>query len=137
MRANEEFSVPGLGMSTALSSACLGFRDTERASMTIHFAAARKGASSPLVRALTRLPIGPAANDNNSESGNEVLLEAALRHFSIHGLGAAREARRQAQAAFFAGKREAYDRWLQLCRILDRRMADQLARNTAVAKSED
>lgn len=104
--------------------------------MTIHFAAARKGASSPLVRALARRAIGPAANDNNLEAGNEVLLQAALRHFSIHGMSAAWEARREAQAAFFAGNREAYDRWLQLCRILDRRMADQLARNTAASENE-
>lgn len=104
--------------------------------MTIHFAAARKGATSPLVRSLVRLPAGPAANDNSREAGNEILLQAALRHFSVHGLGAAREARREAQAAFFAGNREVYDHWLQLCRILDRRMADQLARNTAVGEFE-
>lgn len=104
--------------------------------MTIHFAAARKGATSPLTRALAHRPIGAVANDNGVETGNEVLLNAALRHFAIHGLGAAREARREAQAAFFSGNREAYDRWLQLCRVLDRRMADQLARNTASSDIE-
>lgn len=104
--------------------------------MTIHFAAARKGASSPLSRALAYRPLEAAANDNGANTGNEVLLQAALRHFAIHGLGAAREARREAQAAFFAGNREAYDRWLELCRVLDRRMADQLARTTGLADIE-
>lgn len=56
------------------------------------------------------------------------MLHAALRHFAEHGLGAAREARRQAETAFFAGDRASYDWWLSICRTLDRRMAEELAR---------
>jgi hypothetical protein len=54
------------------------------------------------------------------------MLHAALRHFAAHGLGAAREARRQAESAFFAGDRQTYDWWLGVCRTLDRRLAAQL-----------
>ena len=56
------------------------------------------------------------------------LLHAALRHFAEHGLGAAREARAQAEAAFFAGDRQAYDWWLGITRTLDRRLAAEAAR---------
>jgi hypothetical protein len=58
------------------------------------------------------------------------MLHAALRHFAEHGLGAARAARRQAEAAFFAGDRQTYDWWLAVCRTLDRRLAAQLVRAT-------
>lgn len=54
------------------------------------------------------------------------MLHAALRHFAQHGLGAAREARRQAECAFFAGDRESYDWWLGVCRALDARIARSL-----------
>jgi len=69
---------------------------------------------------------GPAANDNGYLETSDRLLHAALRHFSEHGLGAAREARDQAERAFFAGDRQSYDWWLAVCRTLDRRMATQL-----------
>lgn len=54
------------------------------------------------------------------------MLHAALRHFARHGLGAAREARREAERAFFAGDRERYDWWLGICRTLDARIARSL-----------
>lgn len=102
--------------------------------MTLHFALARSTALSPLARAFARRTHGAAANDNCDPAGaraDDRILHAALRHFAEHGLGAAHEARRQAEAAFFAGDRESYDWWLGICRTLDRRMAEELARRSA------
>lgn len=74
-----------------------------------------------------RVPLREAANDNASHFGasehGEAMLEAALRHFARHGLGAARAARHEAQQAFFAGDTATYRHWLGICRLLDRRMA--------------
>lgn len=99
--------------------------------MTLHFAAARSASRSPVARAFARRTIARAANDNGGaahEQGHDHLLHAALRHFAQHGLGAALEARKQAEKAFFAGDRQSYDWWLGICRTLDRRMAEELAR---------
>lgn len=70
--------------------------------------------------------LGEASNDNGVLETSDGLLHAALRHFAEHGLGAAREARSQAERAFFAGDRQAYDWWLAICRTLDRRIASQI-----------
>lgn len=99
--------------------------------MPLRFALARSTASSPLARAFARRAPGAAANDNCDPAARQTddrMLHAALRHFAEHGLGAAREARRQAETAFFAGDRASYDWWLGICRTLDRRMAEELAR---------
>lgn len=72
-----------------------------------------------------------ATNDNRDPAAvlaDDRLLHAALRHFAAYGLGAAQEARRRAEQAFFAGDRETYDRWLGICRTLDRRLAEETAR---------
>lgn len=99
--------------------------------MTVYFAAARTPVASPLARALTRTVPGLIANDNEgAEARDDRMLHAALRHFAEHGLGAAQEAHRQAERAFFAGDRQAYDWWLGICRTLDRRLARQLDRKT-------
>lgn len=66
------------------------------------------------------------ANDNGAERPSDAMLHAALRHFAEHGLAAAQHARRQAEAAFFAGDRQTYQWWLEICRALDRRMAREL-----------
>ncbi len=95
--------------------------------MTIHFAAARKGATSPLVRALTRRDVGHVANDNGANDSDRLVLDAALRHFAQHGLGAAANARSLAEAAFFEGDRERYDWWHNVCQTLDRRVARNLS----------
>lgn len=99
--------------------------------MTVHFAPARSVTRSPLARAFARRTIANAANDNQDRAAalhNDELLHAALRHFARHGMGAAREARKQAEDAFFAGDRGKYDWWLGICRTLDRRMAEELNR---------
>ncbi len=100
--------------------------------MSIHFAFARKNSTSPIARALVRGPLRQPANDNPAtalaSAEQTIALKAALRHFARYGLGAAAEARKQAEAAFFAGDREGYARWLGICRTLDRRIAGHLAR---------
>ncbi|MEO0591389.1 MAG: hypothetical protein AAFZ11_12645 [Pseudomonadota bacterium] len=108
--------------------------------MTIHFAAAKTGPSAagrgpvqaPRARALARRGMEQVANDNGlsseAQTRKDAVLRAALRHFAEHGLGAARSARVQAEAAFFAGDRSAYGWWLDVTRTLDRRLAAEAAR---------
>ncbi|GAA4040582.1 hypothetical protein [Parerythrobacter jejuensis] len=99
--------------------------------MTLHFAAARSATRSPIARALSRRAVARAANDNGdaaSLQADDKLIHAALRHFAEHGLGAAREARKQAEKSFFEGDRQSYDWWLGICRTLDRRMAEEMDR---------
>ena len=97
--------------------------------MTVHFAAARTAALSPVARALTRRAAVSPANDNGDTTGSDHLLHSALRHFARHGLAAATEARHLAEDAFFAGDRETYEHWLGVCRTLDRRMAEAIAKH--------
>ena len=94
--------------------------------MTIHFAASRTPSSSPLLR---------AANDNTLVRPNDGLLRDALKHFAEHGLGAAEAAQSNAEDAFFAGDREEYRRWSEICRTLDRRMAAAMASRHDPARS--
>lgn len=101
--------------------------------MTVHFAAARNAAANPLARILSPRHPSAAANDNYCGSGDDQLLHAALRHFARHGMQAAREARREAEKAFFSGERERYLWWLGVCRTLDRRMAQEMERRGPAA----
>lgn len=95
--------------------------------MSIRFAPASRGTSTPLARTLkTRRGLVPA-NDNTGTFSGERLLGEALRHFARHGLGAAEAARANAEQAFFAGDRDRYQHWLDICRLLDRRMAAAVA----------
>ncbi|MFT4027301.1 MAG: hypothetical protein QM676_10935 [Novosphingobium sp.] len=98
--------------------------------MTIRFAAAHAGESTAIVRALTTVTLLPAANDNTPDAfggyPRDDALRATLRHFAAYGLGAAQQAHRNAEAAFFAGKRHEYRHWLGICRALDKRMADAI-----------
>lgn len=103
--------------------------------MTIHFAASRSPASSSLLRAAIRGVPMRAANDNAQDRSNDILLRAALRHFAEHGLGAAEQARINAEQAFFAGNRDEYRRWMEICRTLDRRMAAAAAAHHSPANS--
>lgn len=98
--------------------------------MTIRFAAAHAADSTALLRALTVVSLGTAANDNTPLFPRDNVLRAALRHFAEHGLGAAELAYRNAQQAFFAGDRQQYRHWLAICRALDRRMADTIGAKT-------
>jgi len=98
--------------------------------MSIRFAAPPQARNARLSRIEARAAIARAANDNHALPSEEALLRAALRHFAEHGLAAAAHARRQAEAAFFAGDRQSYLWWLEICRALDRRMASELAAGT-------
>ena len=98
--------------------------------MTIHFAALQKPEHRALAFAFAPPAPGTAANDNHTESLNETLLRAALKHFARYGLGAAENARAEAEKAFFADDREGYRWWLGICRALDRRMASTLRART-------
>ncbi|MEM6493833.1 MAG: hypothetical protein AAF650_05585 [Pseudomonadota bacterium] len=101
----------------------------------IHFAPATNGphaaARAPLRRSLARAlgqrAVHRVANDTGvsaeAKAHHDAALRAALRHFAEHGLSAARRAREEAEAAFFAGDRPAYDWWLSVTRTLDRRLA--------------
>jgi len=96
--------------------------------MPIHFAAATPYASAFIARGSKVRLRSRAANDNAVRIGQDPLLRDALKHFAAHGLGAAEEARAQAERAFFRGDREGYRHWLAICRTLDRRIATNLAR---------
>lgn len=95
--------------------------------MTIRFAAANPEYNPILARILDAPVLLRAVNDNTAGISSDRLLKAALRHFAEHGLSAAERARAMAEHAFFEGDRGSYDWWLQICRLLDRRMADAVA----------
>ena len=72
-----------------------------------------------------------AANDNGSalpepDAQSDMLLAAALKCLTQHGLRAAQEAHDRAERAFLAGERANCDWWLGVCRMLDRRLANDL-----------
>ena len=94
--------------------------------MTIRFAAPkhaiRNRMESTEARGACKLP----ANDNGAKHTSEPMLHAALKHFAEHGLAAARHARAQAEQARQDGDELTYRWWLEICRALDRRMAQQL-----------
>ena len=94
--------------------------------MTIRFAGPTPEHSARLKPLQARAAIALPANDNGGSGAHDAMLHAALRHFAQHGLAAAQRARRQAEAAFFAGDRQAYQWWLEICRALDRAMAREL-----------
>ncbi len=120
--------------------------------MTIRFAAATSGAnaiswlpaSKPLARTLVARAMERVDNDNGPKTGSAIapaanpaakdraldneVLQAALRHFAQHGMGAATVARARAQSARLGGDRRSYDWWLAITRTLDRRLAAELER---------
>lgn len=98
--------------------------------MSIRFAAPPQARSVRLSRSRARAAISRPSNDNEASHSDDALLRASLRHFAEHGMAAASRARRQAEAAFFAGDRDAYRWWLGICRTLDRRLARELAAGT-------
>ncbi len=101
--------------------------------MTLHQAAARNSANSPIARVLTRQAHGRSANDNGANApASQLVFEAALRHFAKHGLGAAKDACEHAETAFHAGDNQACNHWLAICRTLDRRMARQTVQTLGV-----
>ena len=99
--------------------------------MSVHFAAARTTARSPVARVLAKQSPGIAANDNGHPVGEPFLMENlrdALMHFAEHGLGAAKEAHRLALAAHDAEEIDERERWAGICRTLDAREASEFER---------
>jgi len=105
--------------------------------MTIRFAAPPDALRPRLSPGKVREICGLPSNDNGGDRTSDAMLHAALRHFAEHGLAAAHRARKQAEAAFFAGDRQGYDWWLEICRALDRRMARELGLDLAGRKGID
>lgn len=106
--------------------------------MSLRFAAARTPATSPIARALARKSPGRPVNDNGDAplvaptSRIDPAMRAALRQFATHGMAAAGIARHQAEKAHFAGDGDACRWWLDICRTLDRRLAERLERSLAI-----
>lgn len=95
--------------------------------MTKFLAAPQSPARLSLARSLSvKVALRPS-NDNARGIASDTLLHEALRHFARYGLGAAEQARENAENAFFAGDRQQYDWWIEICRTLDRRMAAAVA----------
>ena len=103
--------------------------------MAVRFAAARSTARSPIARALAWRAIRHVANDNGAQAGALLLcddaMREALRQFARHGLGTARIAARNAEAAHGEGDHAAYRWWLGICTTLDRGVAEHLKRRVA------
>lgn len=97
--------------------------------MTIHFAPARRAATSPVARILARGPIALAVNDNGDvQPLIDGMTEAALRHFAVHGLGSACAALLQAGAARAAGDTQGEASWVGICAMFDRQAAEAFKR---------
>ncbi|MEP5938693.1 MAG: hypothetical protein ABJ239_10225 [Erythrobacter sp.] len=103
--------------------------------MTLRFAAARTAAQSPMARALTRTPDRAPTNDNGELFSRDEVLEAALRHFAVHGLDAASAAARNAEQALADDDKPQYAWWLEICRSFDRGQARRLERALPVASN--
>jgi hypothetical protein len=98
--------------------------------MSIRFAAPPQATRVRLSGRHARAAIVTAANDNEGDEQAEAMLRASLRHFAERGLAAAIHARAEAEAAWFAGDKQAYRWWLGICRTLDGQMARDLAAGT-------
>lgn len=90
--------------------------------MSLRFAPARTPARSPIARALARRAVAPAANDNADPGiANDPVLVAALRHFAVHGIGAATIAARNAGEAGDLGNTVDRDHWQAVSSALGNR----------------
>lgn len=91
--------------------------------MSVRLAPARSSMPGFSVRAAYVRMSARAANDNGDLRRHDDALRDALKLFAQYGMRAADEARERAERAFFAGDRPTYQRWLAICRTLDRRLA--------------
>jgi hypothetical protein len=73
-------------------------------------------------------PIAPVtpANDDSAGLASDSILDAALRFFSVHGLSTPEAACAEAEAASHRGDRLAAVNWLAICRMFEKRLADDL-----------
>lgn len=95
--------------------------------MSIRFAFGRATGHAVVARVLTPPRPGMPANDRGSPPVDDLLVRRALLHFAEHGLAAAARARDNARTAQRAGQLSAFREWWEICRLLDRRMADSIA----------
>lgn len=86
--------------------------------MPARSAPAQSTARSPIARVLAASTRKVAAND---DACPDLLPVAALRHFAMHGLGAACAARIEAERALDNEERDAAETWLGICVMFDRR----------------
>lgn len=96
--------------------------------MSIRFAAPVHSLRNRMDAVEARIACRLPANDNMPRHTSQAALRAALRHFANHGLAAADHARLQAEKASAKGDEQTCLWWLDICRALDRRMANELAR---------
>jgi len=83
--------------------------------MALHFAAPFLADASTLRGgAACRAP----ANDNGGPCLQDPLVREALRHFAVHGLGAAQVAESLSTAAFHGGEHGASCRWSEIRQLL-------------------
>lgn len=94
--------------------------------MSIRFAAPKSAIRNRMENLQVRSASFIAANDNAGKHSCDAMLHAALKHFADHGLAAARHAGLQAEQARKTGDDQSYHWWLEICRTLDRRMAQRL-----------
>ena len=96
--------------------------------MSIRFAAARSRPIPGLCFSTGGALPPIAANDGAAAAAvaptRQLVLRAALRHFAEHGMAAAARARENAWAAHRRDQPAECTHWLEICRTLDRRMAD-------------
>lgn len=112
--------------------------------MSIRFAAAGTGEAHAVLRVLRGARAGVPANDTGgpaagsaNNSAPDPVLRDALVHFARHGLNAPEEARREAMAALARGNELHFYHWLAICRKLDRRLANRLAKAHPQAAAQD
>ncbi len=98
--------------------------------MSVRIAVGSHQECAVVTRALTMPQIRVPANDQDDCRTRELPLREALLHFAAHGLSAAERAREKAERCFFAGNRRDYLHWMEICRVLDRRMADFASRSS-------
>ena len=95
--------------------------------MPVEFATVARKASSPLARVPLNGGERRASNENHrTPSDDERVLEAALRHFAVHGLGSAGAAFGEAERALAIGDVELARHWQLVCSAFDRRMGVRL-----------
>ena len=105
--------------------------------MPVSFAPVRSAGRSAFAPLLQPLATATPANDDHDKAGDDTL-HAALRHFAVHGLGAARAACAEVEAAWLQNDHLGAETWLAICRALDKRLAADLEsriaqRNSATA----
>jgi hypothetical protein len=93
--------------------------------MLVSSAMIRPTGRSTAARVLRPYDLPTPANDDD-HGPDDGVLDAALHHFAMHGLGAARAAGAQVEAHWSRGEREAAADWLAICRAFDKRLARDL-----------